>query len=68
MSNPETTKPFPAFLGGRWGQFSAEERASMFIEWCSLQNIPGWRGLPLGAYDQLVAHIRQGERPFPLKD
>ena len=60
--------PEAAIAATRWGQLTAEERASMFIEWCSLQNIPGWRGLPLGAYDQLVAHIRQSERPFPLVD
>lgn len=56
---------------GKWppsyGQLSAEDRAAMFMDWCALNGF-GLSGWPPGARDQLVAHIRQGEQPFPLKD
>ena len=65
MGNNTTARPSnPEKV--RYGQLSAEDRATMFVEWCWLQNSPGWQGLPPGAYEELVAHIRQGERPFRL--
>lgn len=38
---------------------SAEDRASMFIDWCALSGF-GLQGWPSGAYEQLVAHIKAG--------
>lgn len=49
------------------GQLSAEDRSTMFMEWCALRGF-GKSGWPEGAYEQLVGHIRQGENPFPLKE
>ena len=53
---------------GVLGHLNAEDRARMFIDWCAIQGFPSKAGWPAGAYEQLVAHIRQSERPFPLKD
>lgn len=55
--------PLPA----GYGQLSAEDRASMFIDWCALHGF-GTDGWPQGAYEQLVAHIRHSEHRFALKE
>jgi hypothetical protein len=55
-------------LTERLGVLSAEDRASMFIEWCALHKFPARDRWPDGAYEQLVGHIRQSEFPFLLKD
>jgi hypothetical protein len=51
----------------RYGQFSAEERAGMFMAWCAMHGF-GLSGWPEGAAERLADHIRAGERPFPLKE
>lgn len=57
----------PPIGGDDVGVLTAEERASMFIDWCALHDFGvdanGW---PDGAYQQLVEHIRASEKPFAL--